>query len=91
MAKPDVPVVRIVIVGCPAPKSVRTNVPQARGMLLRAFESNRWPGEAMFAVTPGGFIVVPFPTPWEGGFGWASRPGDSKRWSSTQGMSCATS
>ena len=76
MAKTDVPVVRIVVDGCPAPKSIKTNVPQARGMLLRAFESNRWPGEAMFAITPGGFIVAPFPTPWAGGFGWASYTDD---------------
>ena len=72
MAALDVPVVRIIVDGCPAPKSIRTNVPQACGMLLRAFESNRWPGKAMFAVTPGGFLVSPFPSPWKGGCGWAS-------------------
>lgn len=52
MTKPDVPVVRIVVDGCPTPRSRRTNVPQARGMLLRAFESNQWPGEAMFLPIP---------------------------------------
>ena len=76
MAEADVPVVRIVVDGCPAPKSITTNVPQARGVLLHAFESNRWPGKAMFAVTPGGFIVAPFPSPWKGGCGWASSADD---------------
>ena len=76
MAEPDVPVVRIVVDGCPAPKSITRNVPQARSMLLRAFESNRWPGSAMFALTPGGFIVTPFPSPWKGGCGWESGTDD---------------
>ena len=35
MVECDVPVVRLVVDGCPAPKSIRTNVPQARAMLLR--------------------------------------------------------
>ena len=76
MAKHDVPVVRIVVDGCPAPRSSGTNVPQARGMLLRAFENDRWPGKAMFAVTPGGFIVAPFPCPWKGESGWESGTDD---------------
>ena len=76
MDKHDVPVVRIVVDGCPAPRSIGTNVPQARGMLLRAFESNRWPGEVMFAVTPGGFVVTPFPCPWNGTSGWGSGTDD---------------
>ena len=61
MAQNDIPVVRIVVDGCPAASASWSNVPQARGMLLRAFESNRWSGKAMFAVTPGGFIVGRFP------------------------------
>ena len=76
MAKHDVPVVRIVVDGCPAPRSIGTNVPQARGMLLRAFENDRWPGKALFAVTPGGFIVAPFPCPWKGESGWESGTDD---------------
>ena len=76
MAQHDVPVVRIVVEGRPATRSSRTNVTQARGMLLRAFENDRWPGKAMFAVTPGGFIVTPFPCPWEGESGWASGTDD---------------
>ena len=76
MAQCDLPVVRIVVDGCPAPKSIRTNVPQAHGMLLRAFESNSWPGKSMFAVTPGGFIVAPFAARWRGKSGWKSRPDD---------------
>jgi len=76
MAEPDVPVVRIVVDGCPAPKSITPNVPQTRGMLLRAFERSPWPGKAMFTVTPGGFIVAPFPYPWRGKCGWASSDDD---------------
>ena len=72
----DVPVVRIVVDGCPAPTSIVTNVPQARDMVLRAFESNHWPGKAMFAITPGGFVVAPFPSPWKRGCGWASYADD---------------
>ena len=41
-------------------------------MLLRAFEDNRWPGNAMFAVTPGGFVKAPFPDLWDGERGWSS-------------------
>ena len=76
MNQHDVPVVRIVVEGRPSTRSSRTNVTQARGMLLRAFENNRWPGKAMFAVTPGGFIVAPFPSPWEGECGWSSGTDD---------------
>ena len=45
-------------------------------MMLHTFESDRWPGEAMFAVTPGGFIVSPFPHCWNSGYGWSSCPDD---------------
>ena len=45
-------------------------------MLLRAFENDRWPDKAMFAVTPGGFIVAPFFCPWKGEFGWESGTDD---------------
>ena len=76
MNQHDVPVVRIVVEGRPSTRSSRTNVTQARGMLLRAFENDRWPGKAMFAVTPGGFIVAPFPSPWEGECGWSSGTDD---------------
>ena len=76
MGKHDVPVVRIVVEGCPSARSEETNVRQASEMLLRAFTDNRWPGKAMFAVTPGGFVVAPFPDRWKGARGWASRPGD---------------
>ena len=76
MTKHDVPVVRIVVEGCPAARSSRTNVPQARDILLRAFVNYRWPGKVMFAITPGGFIAAPFPTPWKGASGWASGPDD---------------
>lgn len=90
MAALDVPVVRIIVDGCPAPKSIRTNVPQACGMLLRAFESNRWPGKAMFAVTPGGFLVSPFRLHGKEGADGHRAPTTSRRLSSAQRRSCAT-
>ena len=76
MAKRDVPIVRIVVEGCPAARSSGTNVRQASRMLLRAFEDARWPGKAMFAVAPGGFVVARFPGAWDRGRGWDSRPDD---------------
>lgn len=42
-------------------------------MLLDAFNSTRWPsGTATFAITPGGFIRVPFPREYDGKCGWNS-------------------
>ena len=65
MPENDIRVVRIVVKGCPSTRSEKTNVPRARNMLLRAFEDNHWPGNAMFAITPGGFVKAPFPDPWD--------------------------
>ena len=62
----DVPIVRIVVDGCPSLRSEGTNFGRARKMLLRAFADNGWPGNAMFAVTPGGFVKAPFPDDWGG-------------------------
>ena len=76
MPESEVPVVRIIVKGCPSTRSERTNVLRARNMLLRAFEDNHWPGNAMFTVTPGGFVKAPFPDGWDGARGWASRPED---------------
>ena len=76
MAGNDVPIVRIVVDGCPSLKSEETNFARARRMLLRAFADNCWPGNALFAVTPGGFVKAPFPDGWEGERGWSSRPED---------------
>ena len=76
MRKYDVPIVRIVVKGCPSARSRGTNVLQARDMLLHAFADDRWPGNAMFMVTPGGFIVASFPDRWEGARGWASHTRD---------------
>ena len=56
MQENRVPVVRVVVRGCPSTRSEHTNVTRARNMLLRAFEDNHWPGNAMFTVTPGGFV-----------------------------------
>ena len=76
MRKNDVPIVRIVVDGCPSLRSKETNFARARRMLLRAFADNRWPGSAMFAVTPGGFVKAPFPDDWGGRRGWNSRAED---------------
>ena len=76
MPEIDIPVVRIVVKGCPSTRSEETNVRRARNMLLRAFGDNIWPGNAMFAVTPGGFVKAPFPDPWDGKRGWSSGAAD---------------
>ena len=76
MQEIEFPVVRIVVRGCPSTRSEQTNVARARKMLLRAFGDNHWPGNAMFTVTPGGFVKAPFPDGWDGARGWASCPED---------------
>ena len=78
MAEHDVPVVRIVVKGCPSSGSAENNVSNARYMLLEAFSNERWPGRAMFAITPGGFIEGRLPKHWKGKRGWSSRPKDFK-------------
>ena len=70
MANYDVPVVRVVVEGCPF--EAETNVPEASTMLLNAFSNEGWPGNAMFAIAPGGFITGPFPKRWDGSPGWSS-------------------
>ena len=76
MPEYDIPVVRIVAKGCPSTRSEKTNVPRARNMLLRAFEDNHWPGNAMFAITPGGFVKAPVPDPWDRERGWSTSAED---------------
>ena len=76
MPETDLPIVRIVVDGCPSLRSKATNATRARNMLLRAFADDRWPGNAMFAVTPGGFVKAPFPDDWDGERGWSSRAED---------------
>ena len=76
MQEIEFPVVRIVVRGCPSTRSEQTNVARARNMLLLAFGDNHWPGNAMFTVTPGGFVKAPFPDGWDGARGWASCPED---------------
>ena len=76
MANYDVPVVRIVVEGCPSAASKETNVPEASKMLLQAFSNEGWSGNSMFAIAPGGFIAGPFPKRWDGSRGWSSCPED---------------
>ena len=76
MTNYDVPVVRVVVEGCPSAGSTETNVPEASKMLLQAFSNEEWPGNAMFAIAPGGFITGPLPKRWDGNRGWSSCPED---------------
>ncbi len=76
MPEADVAVARVVVDGRPIVKSGEDNFRWAQRMLLQAFEDNRWPGRALFAVTPGGFVSAPFPDDWKGRCGWSSRSGD---------------
>ena len=76
MPEYDIPVVRIVAKGCPSTRSEKRNVPRARNMLLRAFQDNHWPGNAMFAITPGGFVKVPVQDPWDRERGWSTSAED---------------
>ena len=76
MPEADVAIARVVVEGRPVAKSGDDSFRQAQRMLLRAFEDNNWPGKALFAMTPGGFVQAPFPADWEGGCGWSSRPCD---------------
>ena len=72
----NAPIVRVVVDGCPSLKREETNFTRARNMLLRVFSDSRWPGNALFAVTPGGFVKAPFPDDWKGKRGWDSRAED---------------
>ena len=76
MSEGDVAIARVVVEGCPFAKPGEENFRRARRMLLRAFADNRWPGDALLAVTPGGFVQAPFPDIWRGKRGWSSRPKD---------------
>ena len=70
-------IVRIVVDGSPS-GDLKDNTNKARGMLMDAFNSDFWPASvATFAITPGGFIRVPFPSDeYDGECGWNSRPND---------------
>ena len=76
MPNTDPLIVRIVVEGTLAKKAGQSNCSKARKALLEAFGSNRWPGNAMFAVTPGGFVQAPFPEGYDGKCGWGSRTKD---------------
>lgn len=69
-------IVRIVVKGSPS-GGKRDNTDKAKSMLMKAFGSNSWPDDiAKFAITPGGFIRVPFPNNYDGKLGWESRHED---------------
>ena len=53
-------VVRVVVDGWTWCKCQEDNISDARQMLLDAFEIEKWPSQATFAVTPGGFVRIPF-------------------------------
>ena len=76
MPDTDSQIVRVVVEGALPTKAGQRNCRRARKALLEAFGSNRWPGDAMFAVTPGGFVQAPFPEGYKGKCGWDSRTRD---------------
>ena len=78
MSEDNVAIARVVVDGCPFAKPSGKNFRRARRILLRAFADNCWPGKALFAVTPGGFVQAPFPDDWKGKRGWSSQPKDFK-------------
>ena len=53
-------VVRVVVDGWTWCKCQEDNISDARQMLLKALGSRKWPSQATFAVTPGGFVRIPF-------------------------------
>ena len=73
MSEYDIPIVRIVVNGKPSLKNAPDNIERASNMLHAAFTSREWPGKALFAVTPGGFIRGKIPKAWHGEKGWKSR------------------
>lgn len=62
---------RIVVQGGPG------NSSNAEALLFKSL-SNNWPQErhVKFLITPGGFVVVPFPKSYHGGVSWSSKVGD---------------
>lgn len=62
---------RIVVRGRPSDR------PNGEAMLLDVL-TKHWPKglHLRFLITPGGFLVAPFPRDWRGGMGWDSKPGD---------------
>ncbi len=73
MSEYDIPIVRVVVKGKPSLKNAPDNIERASNMLHAAFTSREWPGKALFAVTPGGFIRGKIPKTWHGEKGWKSR------------------
>jgi len=69
-------IVRVVVEGNPADPDRQENFRRARRMLTDAFENRDWPGQALVAGTPGGFVHAPFPHDWNGNRGWSSQPED---------------
>jgi hypothetical protein len=65
------PIGRVVVRGEPGAPAV------GEAILLDVLR-NQWPEGAhvKFLITPGGFVVAPFPTNWSGGIGWGSMPTD---------------
>ena len=56
----------------------RTRDPVEGEKLLLDVLRNKWPNgtRLKFLITPGGFVVAPFPAKWHGGVSWNSRPTD---------------
>lgn len=70
-------VVRIVVSGRTYRYGQMDNRDEARGMLLDALASSRWPARITnFAVTPGGFVRTQLPRDYAGRRGWKTRKSD---------------
>ena len=71
-------VVRIVVNGWTWIRGEADNTKHAKRMVLEALEADGWPPEqADIAITPGGFIRIPFPRSYDregGSRGWGSDP-----------------
>ena len=68
----EIPLIgRVVVRGQPGAPA------DGEAMLLDVL-TNRWSQglHVKFLITPGGFVVAPFPTNWSGGIGWGSMPSD---------------
>ena len=73
-------IVRVVLNRPPPARANKdgTNAAGVTRMLMRAFRRKGWPVEAAFAITPGGFVLAPFPADYCGQRGWATRSEDFK-------------
>jgi hypothetical protein len=68
----EVPIARVVVDGPPPREALRAEE------LLHAVLTRGWPEgiSSKFLITPGGFLLAPWPADWKGKVGWGSQPQD---------------